>query len=49
MKQSIGVNKGRHVTLKYFSKLTKDSRKQRLFIAPGQRIILIYIKSNPFF
>ena len=28
----IGVNKGRHVTLKYFSILIKVSRKHRLFI-----------------
>ena len=39
----IGVNKGRHVTLKYFSILIKVSRKHRLFIAPGQSISLICI------
>ena len=39
----IGVNKGRQVTLKYFSLLIKVSRKHRLFIAPGQSMILICI------
>ena len=39
----IGVNKGRHVTLKYFSILIKVSRKHRLFIGPGQGISLICI------
>ena len=39
----IGVNKGRHVTLKYFSILIKVSRKHRLFIGLGQSISLICI------
>ena len=39
----IGVNKGRHVTLKYFIILIKVSRKHRLFIGPGQSISLICI------
>ena len=39
----VGLNKGRHVTLKYFSILMKVSRKHRLFIAPGQSKILISI------
>ena len=39
----IGVNKGRRVTLKYFSILIKVCRKHRLFIGPGQSISLIYI------
>ena len=39
----IGVNKGRRVTLKYFSILIKVSRKHRLFISPGQSISLICI------
>ena len=43
MVKHIGVNKGRRVTLKYFSILKKVSRKHILFIAPGQSIILIYI------
>ena len=39
----IGVNKGRRVTLKYFIILIKVSRKHRLFLAPGQSIILICV------
>ena len=39
----IGVNKGRRVTLKYFSLLIKVSRKHRLFIGPGQSKSLIFI------
>ena len=39
----IGVNKGRHVTLKYLSKLIKINRKLRLFIGPGQNISLICV------
>ena len=39
----IGVNKGRRVNLKYFSILIKVSRKHRLFLAPGQSIILICV------
>ena len=42
----IGVNKGRHVTLKYFSILIKVSRKHRLFIGPRQSISLI-CKQSP--
>ena len=43
MVKLIGVNKGRHVTLKYFSILIKVSRKQRLFIGPGLSISLILL------
>ena len=43
----IGVNKGTHVTLKYFSILIKFSRKHRLFIGPGQS--LIGMASNYYF
>ena len=39
----IGVNKGKHVTLKYFSILIKVRRKHKLFIGPGQSISLICI------
>ena len=43
MVKLIGVNKGRRVTLKYFSILIKVSRKHRLFKGPGQSISLICI------
>ena len=36
------VNKGRRVTLKYFSKLIKINRERRLFVGPGKSIRLIY-------
>ena len=39
----IGVNKGRRVTLKYFSILINVSRKHKLFIGPGQKLSLIFI------
>ena len=39
----IGVNKGRYVTLKYFSIFVKVIRKHRIFIAPGQSISFICI------
>ena len=39
----IGVNKGRRVTLKYFSILIKVNRKHRLLIGPEQSISLICI------
>ena len=41
--KTIGViNKGRRVTLKYFSKLIKINRERRLFVGPGKSIRLIY-------
>ena len=38
----IGVNKRRHVTLKYFSILLKIHKEHSYFIGPGQSISLIY-------
>ena len=32
MVKLIGVNKGRHVTLKYFNILIKDRRKHKIFV-----------------
>ena len=39
----IGVNKGRYVTLKYFSLLINVNRKHKLFIVPETSISLICI------
>ena len=41
--RSIGVNKGRRVTLKYLSLLINVNRKHRLFIVPETSISLICI------
>ena len=38
-----GRNKGRHVTLKYFSILKKIDKEHRHFIGSGQSISLIYV------
>ena len=39
----IGVNKGRHVTLKYFSILIRIDKEHRYFIVSGRSISFIYI------
>ena len=42
----IGVNKGRRVTMKYFSLLISVNRKHRLFMVPETSISLICIVSK---
>ena len=39
----VGLNKGRHVTLKYFSILMKVSRKHRLFRVKKRKVLLLEV------